>query len=132
MDEAPEGHSVHTFVPTVHFERWINFSREQGATAADRQGYFRTSQVRDQINHAAQKSVSSPAYQPGHQAISDRNMSSMAFWLLGDYRAQLEQMELTGPVISSVPWGYLSDPVGAYQRAWQEAAAALAAGRMSR
>ena len=132
MDEAPEGHSVHTFVPTVHFERWVNFSREKGATTADRQDYFRTPQVRDQINHAAQRSVSSPAYQPGHHAISDRNMFSMTFWLLGDYRAQLEQMELTGQVISSVPWNYLSDPVGSYQKAWQEAAAAIAAGRMFR
>ncbi len=129
MDGAPEGHSVHTFVPTVHFERWINFSREKGASAADRQGYFRTPHVRDQISQAARKSVGSPAYQPGHQAISDRNMFSMAFWLLGDYRAQLEQMELTGPVISSVPWNYRNDPVGSYQQAWQEAAAAVAAGR---
>jgi hypothetical protein len=132
MDEAPEGHSVHSFVPTVHFERWLNFSREQGATAADRQGYFRTAQVRDQIGRAAQKSVNSPAYQPGHRLIGDRTMFSMAFWLLGDYRAQLEQMELTGPVISSVPWNYRSDPVGSYQKAWQEAAAAVTAGRMSR
>ncbi len=132
MDEAPEGHSVHTFVPTVHFERWINFSREKEATAADRQGYFRSPQVGDQVNQAVRKSVGSPAYQPGHQAISDRNMFSMAFWLLGDYRAQLEQMELTGPVISSVPWTYRSDPIGSYQKAWQEAAAAVVAGRTFR
>ena len=132
MDEAPEGHSVHTFVPTVHFERWIDFSREKDATAADRQGYFRTPHVRDQINQAAQKSVGSSAYQPGHQAISDRNMFSMAFWLLGDYRAQLEQMDLTGSVISGVPWNYLNDPIGSYQRAWGEAATAVAAGRAFR
>lgn len=124
LDEAPEGHSVHTFVPTIHFERWVYFSREKGATEADRQGYFRAAHVRDQINQAARQSVGSPAYQPGHQLISDRNMFSMAFWLMGDYRAQLEQMELTGPVISGVPWNYLSDPVGSYQKAWKEAAAA--------
>ena len=132
LDEAPEGHSVHTFVPTVHFERLLNFGREQGAAASDPGDYFETPHVRDQINQAAQKSVGSPAYQPGHQAISDRNMFSMAFWLLGDYRAQLEQMELTGPVISDVPWNYRNDPVGSYRKAWQEAAAALAAGRAFR
>lgn len=88
--------------------------------------------MRDQINQAAQKSVGSPAYQPRYQVISDRNMFSMAFWLLGDYRAQLEQMDLTGPVISSVPWNYLNDPIGSYQEAWQEAAADVAAGRMFR
>jgi hypothetical protein len=131
MDEAPEGHSVHTFVPTVHFERWINFHRED-ATAADRQGYFRTPHVRDQISQAARKSVTSRAYQPGHQEISDRNMFSMGLWLLGDYRAQLEQMDLTGPVISSVPWNYRNDPIGSYREAWQEAAAAVAEGRAFR
>lgn len=56
----------------------------------------------------------------------------MAFWLLGDYRAQLEQMQLTGPVISDVPWNYRNDPVGSYRKAWQEAAAAVAAGRAFR
>jgi hypothetical protein len=131
-DQAPEGHSVHAFVPTVHFERWIYFGWGKDATAADRQGYFRTPHVREQINQAAQKSVVSPAYKPGLQAISDRNMFSMAFWLLGDYRAQLEQMMLTGPVITSVPWNYLSDPIGSYREAWKEAAAALAAGRRFR
>lgn len=132
MDGAPEGHSVHTFVPTVHFERWFNFGREKGASTADRQGYFRAPYVRNQIGQAAQESIGSPAYEPGRQAISDRNMFSMAFWLLGDYRAQLEQIELTGPVISSVQWDYLSDPAGSYRKAWQEAAAAVAAGRMFR
>jgi hypothetical protein len=132
MDEAPEGHSVHTFVPTVHFERWVNFSREKEATAADRQGYFRAPKVAEQVNQAARKSIGPAAYQPGHQAISDRNMFSMAFWLLGDFRAQLEQIKMTGPVISSVPWGYRSDPIGSYQKAWQEAAAAVAAGRTFR
>lgn len=131
MDEAPEGHSIHAFVPTVHFERWIDFILK-GGTKTDQQGYFRTFQVRDQINQAAQKSVKSPDYCPTHLAISDRNMFSMAFWLLGNYRSQLEQMELTGPVIGSVPWNYLGDPVGSYRNAWKEAAAAVAAGRMSR
>jgi hypothetical protein len=129
MDEAPAGHSVHTFVPTVHFERWIYFGWQEGTTAAGRERYFRAADVRDQIYQAARKSVGSPGYQPGQQAVSDRNMFSMAFWLLGDYRAQLEQMRLTGRVISSVPWNYRSDPVGSYQNAWQEAAVAIAAGR---
>lgn len=53
-------------------------------------------------------------------------------WLLGDYRAQLEQMVLTGPVITSVPWNYLSDPIGSSREAWKEAATALAAGRRFR
>jgi hypothetical protein len=60
------------------------------------------------------------------------NMFSMASWLLGDYRAQLEQMELTGPVITSVPWNYAGDPIGSYRKAWKEAATALAAGRRFR
>jgi hypothetical protein len=132
LDQAPEGHSVHAFVPTVHFERRVHFGVQKDATAADRDSYFRSPSVREQINQAARKSVGSPAYQPGHQAISDRNMFSMAFWLLGDYRAQLEQMKLTGPVISSVPWNYMSDPVGSYQKAWTEAASALRAGRSFR
>ena len=37
-DQAPEGHSVHAFVRTVHFERWIYFGWGKDATAADRQG----------------------------------------------------------------------------------------------
>jgi len=130
MDQAPEGHSVHAFVPTVHFERWIYFGWEKDTAAAGRESYFRTPSVREQINQAARKSVGSPAYQPGHQAISDRNMFSMAFWLLGDYRAQLQQMELTGPAISSVPWDYAGDPIGSYQKAWTTAA--LATGRKLR
>jgi hypothetical protein len=122
MDQAPEGHSVHAFVPAVHFERWIYFGWNQDTNAADREGYFRARPIREQVNQAARKSVASPGYQPGRQAISDRNMFSMAFWLMGDHRAQLQQMKLTGPVITSVPWNYAGDPAGSYRKAWKEAA----------
>lgn len=39
---------------------------------------------------------------------------------------------MTFPVITSVPWNYLSDPIGSYREASEEAAAALAAGRRFR
>src|ERR1700729_506980 len=42
---------------------------------------------------------------------------AMCFRLMRDYPAQLEQMDLIGPMITRLPWGYQGRPRAAYERA---------------
>ncbi|MGD0605693.1 MAG: hypothetical protein ABSA53_19115 [Streptosporangiaceae bacterium] len=123
--QAPDGHSVHVVIPLAHLEKWLNLPRESDDGKARQQEYFRGGAVAADILRAADQSIRSPRYQLSRFTLSDRNIFAMCFWLMKDYRAQLEQMRQIGPLIQASPWHYQGNPGWAYERARTRALTAM-------
>jgi hypothetical protein len=58
-----------------------------------------------------------------------RQVFAMCFALTHDYPAQLEQMELIGPLITQIPWACQDDPAAAFEGSRTRSLAAVRAGR---
>jgi hypothetical protein len=120
-DEAPDGHPAHKAIALAHLEGWLDEPEETTPQ------YFLAEAVRAEIRTAADRSIRSPAYVGGKLAAIDRNAFAMCFFLMRDYDAQLEQMRLIGPHVTSAPWQYMvGTPGQAYERARQAAMQATA------
>jgi hypothetical protein len=124
LREAPDGHPVHVIVPAAHLEVWRYFTHglkagtpEHEAGRERQVGYFRQEAVGAEVRLAADRSIRSPGYRPCHSTLTHRNFFAMCFRLMRDYPAQLEQMDLIGPMITQLPWGYQGRPRAAYERA---------------
>jgi hypothetical protein len=135
LREAPDGHPVHVIVPTAHLEVWRYFTHglvagtpEHKAGQEHQIKYFRDEAVGAEVRLAANRSIRSPGYRPCHSTPWHRNFFAMCFRLMHDYPAQLEQMDLIGPMITPTPWGYQGRPAAAYERARARALAATQAG----
>jgi hypothetical protein len=114
--QAPEGNNVHKIVASAHLERWLHLSREANGRERQRR-YFSDAPVQQDIRQAAGRSVLGTGYTPGQYTPSARNAFAMAFYLMHDYPAQLEQMTLIGPVITPEPWQHMKGTPGeAYER----------------
>ena len=114
---VPEGRGLHYVIPLAHIERWLDLSSEPNDGKVRARGYFRAEEVRAEIRQAALRSIYSPRYVPSLNTISERNAFAMALRLMHDYAAQLDQMQLIGPLIQRAPWHYHGDPGAAYERA---------------
>jgi hypothetical protein len=123
--EAPDGSSVHVVIPLAHLERWLNLTQESDDGKARQAQYFRDGQVGAEILQAADRSVRSPRYLANRYTPSDRNIFAMCFSLMHDYPAQLEQMNLIGPLVQASPWNYQGNPGAAYERARARAVKAM-------
>jgi len=135
LREAPDGHPVHVIVPTAHLEVWLRFTHAHTSGTPEHEegrklqaAYFQREDVRSDMRAAADKSIRSPAYVPFVSTPAHRNVFAMCFWLMRDYPAQLEQMNLIGSLINRIPWQYQGNPATAYERARTRA---LAAGQPS-
>jgi hypothetical protein len=115
--QAPEGSGVHTEIASAHIERWLNIPRESDDGRERQKVYFQDEGVQDEIRRAADLSVRSPSYAAGKFEAADRNTFAMCFWLMRDYEAQLQQMDLIGPLNQAAPWHFQGDPSWAYERA---------------
>ncbi len=135
LHQAPDGHPVHVIVAYAHLEAWLGCTHphkagtpEHAAGKEKQMRYFQGEAVKAEVRLAADKSIRSPAYTPPLSMPSHRNAFAMCFGLMHDYDAQLEQMELIGPLITRVPWAYQGKPAAAFERA-RARARALAATR---
>lgn len=134
LREAPDGHPVHVIVPTAHLELWLYFTHvhtagtPEHAEAKQRQmKYFQDEVVKADVRLAADRSIRSPAYVPFRSTPAHRNVFAMCFGLMHDYPAQLQQMNLIGPLITRIPWNYQGRPAAAFERARTRALAAMSA-----
>lgn len=132
LREAPDGHPVHVIIPTAHLEVWLRFTHGLTSGKPERaeglrlqRAYFQRDDVRAEVRAAADKSIRSRAYVPIRATPGHRNVFAMCFSLTHDYAAQLEQMELIGPLIQRIPWGYQGSPADAYERARVRALSAM-------
>jgi hypothetical protein len=125
--QAPEGSSAHRGIALAHLERWGNIHREFEDGREREQVYFFDDAVQAEIRRAAGLSVRSPRYSEGKFEAVDRNTFAMCFWLMRDYEAQLEQMDLIGPLNQTAPWHIQGEARWAYERA--RTTALKAAGR---
>jgi hypothetical protein len=129
--EAPDGHPVHVIVPSAHLEVWLRLTHAltpgtpEHAQGRERQvTYFLDQAVAADVRLAADRSIRSPAYRPCHATPAHRNVFAMCFGLMHDFPAQLEQMDMIGPLITRTPWAYQGRPAAAYERARARALAA--------
>jgi hypothetical protein len=133
--EAPDGHPVQVIVPYAHLEVWAGFTHglkagtpEHARGREQQAAYFLGEAVKADVRLAADRSIRCPAYRPHRSTPTHRNAFAMCFGLMHDYAAQLEQMELIGPLITKIPWAYQGRPAAAYERARARALAAVRAG----
>jgi hypothetical protein len=110
--QAPDGHRGHKMIALAHLEQWLDSPRGDA-----QRSYFLAEPVKAEIRAAADRSIRSPRYAAGRFAPIDRNVFAMCFRLMRDYDAQLEQMRLIGPLITTHPWHYQGKPGQAYERA---------------
>lgn len=111
--QAPEGHAAHKLIALAHIEMWMD--AEQGEP---QQTYFRADAVKQEVMAAARRSILSPQYVRNGTVLSwvDRNVFAFCFRLMRDYGAQLEQMRLIGPHVTSEPWQYQGDAAVFYEK----------------
>jgi uncharacterized protein DUF4034 len=114
---APDGHSAHKAVALAHIEMWLDQPREEQPR------YFLSGEVKAEIRAAADRSIRSPRYHRVNSVLAwaDRNVFAFCFRLTQDYEAQLAQMQIIGPWITSSPWNYQGNPGKIYERARQRA-----------
>jgi hypothetical protein len=116
--QAPDGSSVHRVVALAHLEQWLDLPRETQDGQRPQRTYFRRHEVAAEVLRAADRSIRSPAYVPSRATPADRNAFAMCFYQMGEYLAQLLQMNLIGPQVTAIPWHYLAGtPSAAYERA---------------
>lgn len=99
--QAPDGHGAHKLIALAHIEMWMDAEEEQ------QPAYFNAEPVKAEV-WAARRSILSPDYRRDATALSwgERNIFALCFRLMGEYEAQLEQMRLIGPHVTSAPWAY--------------------------
>jgi hypothetical protein len=124
--QAPEGDRVHSLVAAAHLERWLNLTRESADGLQRQRAYFRDPMVSQEIQKAAARCVRSPNFTASRLGVHDRNIFAMCFALMRDFPAQLEQMRLIGPMVTTFPWQFLGDPGQSYQQHQRRALAELA------
>lgn len=117
--QAPDGHPAHKAIALAHLEFWLDQPKES------RPAYFLSGPVGAEVHAAADLCVRSPRYAPGKLDAMDRNVFAMCFYLMRDYRSQIDQMRLIGPRITAAPWQYLGSAGRMYQQAWDEALQAV-------
>lgn len=109
---------MHRVVALAHLEQWLDQSREAQNGQRPQRAYFRRHEVATEILRAADRSIRSFAYVPSRATPADRNAFAMCFYQMGEYLAQLKQMNLMGQQVTPVPWHYLAGtPSAAYERA---------------
>lgn len=112
--EAPDGSRVHKVVALAHIEMWLDTTQ-----GPPREVYFHAPAVKKEVQAAAERSILSPAYAQSGSVLSwsDRNVFAFCFRLMGEYAAQLEQMQLIGPHLTEFPWQYQGKPADRYETA---------------
>lgn len=130
--EAPEGHPVRQTIPLAHIERWMHLSQEVADWKERRRLYFLGEPAKEEIRAAADHSIRSPHYVPGKLTPAERNVFAWCFGLMQDYQAQLDQMELIGPLFQKAPWHYQGDPGLVYEQARERAVKAVRSGLSTR
>jgi hypothetical protein len=99
--QAPDGHSAHKMIALAHIEMWLDSPKGE-----PQQTYFYAEPVKQEVRAAASRCVLSPNYSRNGGPLSwlDRNAFAFCFRLMRDYGAQLDQMRLIGPHVTSEPW----------------------------
>jgi hypothetical protein len=107
FDGAPEGHRLGCVVPMAHIEEWVE---------SDRGNHLENAQVRQELRHAAERSILHPAYErrPGWQ--EDFNIFAMALSLAGEREVARRVYRELGGAFTPWPWKYVAQPEAMYAR----------------
>lgn len=118
MLEAPVGAPNAVAVVDAHLEHWLGLGRGLKALR-----YLRQTRVREEIYHAAERSVLHPDFDRQYEWVSVRSAFAMIFSLLRDQRAAAVQFRALGRYASKHPWQYLDNERFLHYRAKALAAA---------
>ncbi|MFF9164830.1 hypothetical protein ACF081_31845 [Streptomyces longwoodensis] len=107
FDGAPEGHRLGCVIPMAHIEEWVE---------SDRGNHLDNAQVRQELRHAAERSILHPAHErrPGWQ--EDFNTFAMALSLAGERDVARRVYRELGGAFTPWPWKYMAQPEAAYAR----------------
>lgn len=119
MLEAPAGAPNAVAVVAAHLEHWLGLGRGFKALR-----YLRQSRVREEIYHAAERSVLHPGFGKQYGWVSVCSAFAMTFSLLRDQRAAAVQFRALGRYASKHPWQYLNSPNESFLRYRAKALAA--------
>ena len=117
--EAPEGAAVHALVPMAHIEIWLDMERREGEDPAE---YEERSDVREEIQEAARRSVFSDAFADELPSVFAMNVFAMGLHLWGDPEGALALVRRLGRRRTEFPWVFLyADPGVVYGELLAEA-----------
>ncbi|GAA2620782.1 hypothetical protein [Paractinoplanes durhamensis] len=108
MLAAPPGAVQGVLVVDGHIEHWLEL--ESGGPA-----YLRSRPVRQEIEEAAQRSVSHPDFGRDWGWVQAASSFAMAFSLIGDKAAAAAMFRMLGDLGTEIPWQYLGDGNAANQ-----------------
>ncbi|MER7004721.1 hypothetical protein ABT297_16960 [Dactylosporangium sp. NPDC000555] len=120
LRSGPEGSLAALAIVEAHFE--IAFHLEEGARTV----YWRRTDVREEIEEAANRSVRHPAFRSGgYRAVTAHSHFALAYTLLGDRAAARPHFDAAGDHGAGVFWGYFFfDERSGYRSARAKAAKA--------
>ena len=106
VSNEPEGSPRWTMVPTAHFEQWAA-DRMSGNARVHESRYFQQPHVQSEINEAYSHYLGSAERKASPLEPQYRGTFAVAFYLMGAREALRREMEVIGPGIQRLPWGYL-------------------------
>jgi hypothetical protein len=109
LREAPAGMMNAGLVAEVHIEHWLDLGRgDKGAS------YLRQPHIHAELVHAADCSVTHPAFQRTHGWVTVQGCFAALFSLIGDLPRAAQHFRALGNLASSYPWSYLGNPADSY------------------
>ncbi|GAA1372703.1 hypothetical protein [Catellatospora chokoriensis] len=106
--DAPEGGLNAALIAQTHIEYWRELR------GSERSGYFRRSDVAQELAAAAARSVLHPAYRPVYGWVTAHHHFAAAFSLAGDHRRARAHFDALGDLTDRYPWAYLGDPAAQF------------------
>lgn len=106
LKEVPEGSGLHALVADAHIERWFEYVLDEGKAAGSL--YIKSSNVRNDLKRAYEKSLGSPKYIPGGEDAIYRSYFAAAFYLSGQHTLASNEMDKLSKQIPEYPWALLS------------------------
>ena len=120
VSSLPEGSPLWFLVPHAHLEQWVAERMEQ-ATKDHAARYFHEPQVHAEINEAYLKYLASPSRRPSYLEPQHRELFAGCFYMMGMRDLLRKELELVGPGIQTLPWGFMGPSLDAYKRARESA-----------
>jgi hypothetical protein len=116
----PEGSPLWFLVPHAHLEQWVA-ERMEPATKEHAGRYFQEPNVQAEISDAYRRYLASPARRPSYLEPQHRELFAGCFYMMGMRDILRKELELVGPGIQSLPWGFMGSSLDVYQRARESA-----------
>ena len=117
----PAGSLLGQLVPAAHLEHWLDMPADED------HGYITSTEVRAELNAAADRSVRHPDFVRRAHWPTVHNSFAMAFALNGDWPAARQQFDIIGDLMTEWPWQYMANMERSFVRLRGQASAETSA-----